>query len=116
MLMRLFVLAVVSVAMFSCKSETEKFVDKYKQFTTDLSENYLNYNSGQRDSLCVQYRVLRDRAKAQEHEMTIVQRNVIDSCNYKINAILIRKTTKDAINSAGKFLHEAAGTIKELVK
>lgn len=114
--MKLFVIMLISATMFSCKSETERFVCRYRQFTTDISENYSRYNSVKRDSVRIQYKVLRDRAKLYESEMTNAERLAIDSCNYKINALLIRKTTDGAINSVGNFLNEATGTLKELIK
>lgn len=106
----------ISATLFSCKSETARFVDQYKQFTTELSEKYSKYGSMERDSVRIQYKVLRDKAKLYESQLTNEERVAIDSCNYKINAVLIRVTSDKAINSVGNFLNETAGTIKELIK
>ena len=114
--MKLFVIMLISATLFSCKSETEQFVDRYKQFTTELSEKYSNYGSMERDSVRIQYKVLRDKAKLYEPQLTNAERVAIDSCNYKINAVLIKTTSDNAINSVGNFLNETAGTIKELIK
>lgn len=114
--MKLFVTMLISATLFSCKSETARFVDRYKQFTTELSEKYSKYGSMERDSVRIQYKVLRDKAKLYESQLTNEERVAIDSCNYKINAVLIRATSDKAINSVGNFLNETAGTIKELIK
>ena len=106
----------ISATLFSCKSETARFVDRYKQFTTELSEKYSKYGSMERDSVRIQYKVLRDKAKLYESQLTNAERVAIDSCNYKINAVLIRATSDEAINSVGNFINETAGTIKELIE
>ena len=70
----------------------------------------------ERDSVRIQYKVLRDKVKLYEPQLTNAERVAIDSCNYKINAVLINVASDNAINLVGNFLNETAGTIKELIK
>ncbi len=115
--MRVLLVTLMTVAMFPFfATKTERFVKQYKQFTTEFSEKYPNYDSADRDSVRIQYRVLRERAKEFEPEMTNAERAAIDSCNYKINAVMIKETAGKAANKVGEFLNEAAGTVKELLK
>jgi hypothetical protein len=97
-------------------SKTERFVRHYKQFTTEFTENYPTYDSDDRDSVRIQYRVLREKAKEFEPDMTNAERAEIDSCNYKINAVMIKESAGNAANKVGNFLNEVAGTIKEVLK
>ena len=60
--------------------------------------------------------IMREEAERHKPHLTPTEQAQIDSCNHKINALIIRQEANKVVNQVENFLNEAAGTIQELIK
>jgi hypothetical protein len=64
----------------------------------------------------VQYKVLRKETELHKPNLTQAELAQIDSCNYKINALIIRNEVNGVVGEVENIINELSGTIKELMK
>ena len=115
MSMKLFLLIALTT-LISCESESQKFVHRYKKFTTNLTTNHSTLTPAEWDSTRVQYKVLRKEAELYKPNLTQAEQIQIDSCNYKINALIIRNEVNGVVGEVENIINELSGTIKELLR
>lgn len=95
---------------------SEYFLLRYKIFAERVIENHKEYNAEDWERAKTKYREYRDEYGEVAEDMNEEDRAVVDSLNYKINALIIRNTTKKVTDAVGDAVNEAVGTVKELLK
>lgn len=113
--MKIFLL-IAFATLISCKSEQQKFVHHYQKFTHELTTKHTQLTPAEWDSTRMQYKIMREEAERHKPHLTPTEQAQIDSCNHKINALIIRQEANKVVNQVENFLNEAAGTIQELIK
>lgn len=113
--MKLFLLIALTT-LISCESETQKFVHRYKRFTANLTANHSTLTPAEWDSTRMQYKILRNEAELHKPTLTPAEQAQIDSCNHKINALIIRKEVNGVVGEVESIINELVGTINELTK
>ena len=113
--MKIFILVALT-ALLSCQSEQQKFVNRYKKFTTELTARQSQFTPSEWDSIRMQYKILRKDAELQKPTLTPTEQAQIDSCNHKINALIIRKEVNGVLGEVESIINEFVGTINELTK
>ena len=113
--MKFFILVALTT-FISCQSEQQKFVNRYQKFTTELTAKHSQLTPAEWDSIRVQYKILRKDAELQKPTLTPTEQAQIDSCNHKINALIIRKEIDGVVGEVESIINEVSGTIKELIK
>ena len=112
--MKFFILVALT-ALLSCQSEQQKFVNRYQRFTTELAAKQSQLTPAEWDSIRMQYKILRKDAELQKPTLSSTERAQIDSCNHKINALIIRKEVNGVVGEVESIINEVSGTLKELL-
>ena len=113
--MKIFLLVALTT-FISCQSEQQKFVNRYQRFTTELTAKQSQLTPAEWDSIRMQYKILRKDAELHKPTLTPIEQAQIDSCNHKINALIIRKEVNGVVGEVESIINELVGTINELTK
>lgn len=95
---------------------SEYFLLRYKIFAERVIENHESYDEEDWKKTKSKYKEYREEYAEVSADMSEEDRNQVDSLNYKLNALIIRNTTKKVTDAVGSAVNEAVGTVKELFK
>lgn len=100
----------------ACKSEKEKYLEKYERVAVNIIENHSTFTSEEWQMAESSYELLRTEYTQFSLDMTPEERYHVDDLNTKINAIMIKKTAAFTVDQVKSSVNEIIGTIEELLK
>ena len=109
------ILIVLALGTISCKSEKDKYLDSYETFVDQIVEQCDTFTATDWEAYEKKYTELRDKYSLYVTDMTLEERQRIDSLNSKVNAKLIEYKAKDVMQSVGGTVKEIIGTMEELL-
>lgn len=109
-------LAMCSMLFTACKSEKDKYLERYERIAVNIIENHSTFTSEEWQMAESSYELLRTEYTQFSLDMSPEERYHVDEFNTKINAIMIKKTASTAVDQVKSGINEIIGTIEELLK
>lgn len=110
-----FLIPLMLICIVSCKSEKDKYLDSYETFVNQIVKQCDTFTATDWEAYEKKYAELRDKYATYVTDMTLEERQRIDSLNSKVNAKLIEYKAKDVMQSVGGTVKEFIGTMEELL-
>lgn len=109
-------LAVCCLALTACKSEKDKYLERYERIAVNIIKNHSTFYAEEWQMAEGSYELLRTEYEQYSLDMTSEEIYYIDNLNTKINAIIIKKTAVSTVDQVRSSVNEIIGTIEELLK
>lgn len=109
------ILLMLILGIVSCKSEKDKYLDSYETFVNQIVKQCDTFTATDWEAYEKKYAELRDKYATYVTDMTLEERQRIDSLNSKVNAKLIEYKAKDIMQGVGGTVKEIIGTMEELL-
>ena len=109
------IILMLILGVVSCKSEKDKYLDSYETFVNQIVKQCDTFTATDWEAYEKKYAELRDKYSMYVTDMTLEERQRIDSLNSKVNAKLIEYKAKDVIEGVGGTVKEILGTMEELL-
>lgn len=109
-------LCLVVLAMPSCKTEEQKYMDEYTHFAEMFLAQCNTYSATDWDAAATRYEQLREQYALYVTDLTPEQRQTVEQYNSKINAEFVRHEVGTTTEQVKSLLKETIGTLNELMQ
>lgn len=103
------------IIFVSCMSKKDRYVKSYEAFVNKVIEQCDSYTSTDWDACIQNYEEFRNDYSKYMPDMTLADREKINTLNSKINAKLIEKGAENTIKEFENSVNEIIGTLDELL-
>lgn len=109
-------LLLLALAIPSCKTEEQKFMDEYTHFADTFLAQCNTYSATDWEAAATRYEQLREQYALYVTEFTPEQRQLVEQYNSKINAEFVRHEVDSTTEQVKSLLKETLGTLNELMQ
>ncbi len=110
----LLLLITVATMLVACTSEKDRYLNELVAFTEEVEMMADTYTPDERSLAMQQYGAFREEAVNYRNEFTPEDRQTIEDCYRRLNAILARGYLEEGARSLSGFIEEAAHLIEDL--
>ncbi len=109
-------LSLVVLALPSCKTAEEKYIDEYARFAESFLTQCKTYSATDWEAAATRYEQLREQYALYITNLTPEQRQTVEQYNSKINAEFVRHEMDNTTEQVKSLFKEAVGTLNELLE